>query len=60
MEHAAMLLEWLRRAMPAFELQLRKMLFRPGAIPALAAADAPPTPDGRGLGLGNLTTEEAS
>jgi hypothetical protein len=35
MEHAAMLLEWLRRTEPAFELQLRKMLFRSGDIPAL-------------------------
>ena len=52
MEHAAMLLEWLRRTEPAFELQLRKMLFRSGDIPALAAAA--PEPDGKGLGLGNL------
>jgi hypothetical protein len=54
MEHAAMLLEWLRRTLPTFDLQLAKMLFKTGDIPALAAADAAPAPNGKGLGLGNL------
>lgn len=31
-EHAAMLLEWLRRRDPAFDVQLRGVLFREGAI----------------------------
>lgn len=31
-EHAAMLLEWLRRRDPAFDVQLRGALFREGAI----------------------------
>ena len=31
-EHAAMLLEWIRRQDPVFEAQLRDHLFRPGPI----------------------------
>jgi hypothetical protein len=54
LEHAAMLLEWLRRSVPELDVQLRKLLFTTGAIPALAAADTPSAPNGRGLGLGNL------
>jgi hypothetical protein len=49
-----MLLEWLRRTVPTFDLQLAKILFKTGDIPALAAADASPAPNGKGLGLGNL------
>jgi hypothetical protein len=45
MEHAAMVLEWLRRAMPELDAQLRKFLFNPGALAAV---------DGQGLGLGGL------
>lgn len=52
MEHATMLLEWLRRTLPPFDLQLRKLLFTSGDIPALAKAES--APNGRGLGLGNL------
>ena len=51
-EHMAMLLEWLRRSLPGFDLQLRRLLFRSGAITA-PAADVP-APSGAGLGLGNL------
>ena len=54
MEHAAMLLEWLRRTLPPFDLQLRKLLFSVGDIPALAKTGAPPAPAGLGHGLGNL------
>jgi uncharacterized protein len=54
MEHAAMLLEWLRRTMPDLDRQLRKLLFTTGDLPALAAADAPPALNGKGLGLGNM------
>lgn len=32
MEHAVMLLEWVRREMPEFDVQLRKILFQPGSI----------------------------
>jgi len=54
MEHAAMLLEWLRRAMPALDLQLRKFLFSTGSLTALAAAGKPEPSGGAGLGLGSL------
>ena len=55
LEHAAMVLEWLRRAMPAFDLQLRKFLFSSGPIPARAEAEAEaPAANGAGLGLGPL------
>lgn len=54
MEHAAMLLEWLRRTVPELDLQLRKLLFTTGDLPALAAAGARPAMNGKGLGLGNL------
>jgi ferritin-like protein len=53
MEHAAMLLEWLRRAMPAFEGQLKKFLFTSGDLLALAAEKKSPAANGAGLGLGN-------
>jgi hypothetical protein len=54
MEHATMLMEWLRRTMPEFELQLKKLMFTTGDLTALAAAAAPPAANGKGLGLGNL------
>jgi hypothetical protein len=54
MEHAAMLMEWLRRTVPELDLQLRKLLFTTGDLPALAAADVPPALNGKGLGLGNM------
>ena|ERR1700731_789932 len=38
-EHAAMILEWLRRNSPDFEGQLRKYLFRDGPIVALEERD---------------------
>jgi len=55
LEHAAMLLEWLRRALPPLDLQLGKILYATGSITAAAAAKAVPIP-GAGLGLGNLQT----
>jgi hypothetical protein len=55
MEHAMMLLEWLRRAIPGFDLQMKKFLFTFGSITELAAAAKPATTDGTGLGMGNLT-----
>jgi hypothetical protein len=54
MEHATMLLEWLRRAMPGFDLQMRKFLFTSGDLIDLAAGGEPPAANGSGLGLGNL------
>ena len=54
MEHAMMLLEWLRRAMPEFDVQMRKFLFTSGPLPPPADGGEPPSVSGRGLGLGNL------
>ena len=54
MEHAAMLLEWLRRAMPGFDMQMKKFLFTSEALTVLADAGKPPAAGGKGLGLGNL------
>lgn len=54
MEHAMMLLEWLRRSMPEFDLQIRKFMFTSGPLTALAAGVESPVPKGTGLGLGNL------
>jgi hypothetical protein len=53
MEHASMLLEWLRRTVPTLDLQLRKFLFSTGSLTALAATKEAP-PRGAGLGLGSL------
>jgi ferritin-like protein len=54
MEHATMLLEWLRRTMPGFDVQMRKFLFSTGSLNALAAAEKAPPAQGTGLGLGSL------
>lgn len=51
MEHAAMLIEWLRRTTPEMDLQLKKFLFTTGDLPLLAKGL--PAAAG-GLGLGNL------
>ena len=54
-EHATLLLEWLRRTMPQFDEQMRKLLFTTGAITAKADAAAPDgAADGQGLGVGRL------
>ncbi len=42
MEHATMLLEWLRRAIPEFHLQMNKFLFTTGDLVGLAKGAAPP------------------
>lgn len=55
MEHAAMLLEWLRRTMPEFDIQMRKFLFTSGSLISIAAGADPPVAEGKGLGLGSLT-----
>ena len=57
-EHAAMVLEWLRRRDPALDANLRKYLFTDTPLAALIAAEkaeppAPVAPDGH-LGIGDL------
>lgn len=54
MEHAAMLLEWLRRALPTLDRQLGRFLFKPGDLVALAAGGKPAASSGTGLGLGSI------
>ncbi len=54
MEHATMLLEWLRRTMPGFDFQMKKLLFTTGDLTVLAKEVKPPAANGSGLGLGNL------
>ena len=41
MEHAVMLLEWVRRTVPEFDLQAEKFLFIPGDLVALAKGAGP-------------------
>jgi ferritin-like protein len=65
-EHAAMVLEWLRRQDPIFDEQLRAYLFKEGDIMAVEAAieaaedaDAAEAPVADGsLGIGDLRGEE--
>jgi ferritin-like protein len=67
MEHAAMLLEWLRREMPGWEKRLRPMLFTSRALGAAADAEDRAAggageesgSKGRGLGVGSLRREQA-
>jgi hypothetical protein len=54
MEHATMLLEWLRRTLPDFDLQMKKFIFQPGDLTVLAKAVEPAVVKGTGLGLGSL------
>jgi hypothetical protein len=54
MEHATMLLEWLRRTLPEIDLQMQKFIFKTGDLVALAKGIAPAPANGSGLGLGNL------
>ena len=61
-EHAAMVLEWLRRRDPVLDRYLRAYLFTEAPIPEIeheieedVAADAP-AGRGRGLGIGSLLT----
>lgn len=56
-EHACMTLEWLRRAMPAWDAQLRKYLFSTEAVisDAETHGDERTTPAApRSLGIGSL------
>ena len=56
-EHAVMLLEWLRRTLPVFDVQMQKFLFTQGSLTALAAGGKART--GSGLGLGSLSGPQA-
>ncbi|MBN8892590.1 MAG: ferritin [Acetobacteraceae bacterium SCN 69-10] len=64
-EHASMLLEWLRRHDPAFDLQLRKYLLTEGPIrdAAATAPAGPPTGPSDGaandLAIGDLRAARA-
>ena len=63
-EHAAMVLEWLRRKDPVLDKQLRTYLFKAGDIMAVEAAAegaAEPAESGDGsLGIGDLRTDEVA
>jgi ferritin-like protein len=52
-EHAVMVLAWLRRRDPVFGRELAGRLFREGSIVVDEAQEVAPTDDGR-LGIGNL------
>jgi ferritin-like protein len=55
-EHACMVLEWVRRRSAAFDRQLRRSLFRSGPIVGVEA-DPPSAPADGSLGLGRLSVE---
>jgi len=55
-EHAAMVLEWIRRQDPVFEKHLARFLFRSGP---LAEAEGEDDPD-CSLAIGSLRSEEAA
>jgi ferritin-like protein len=58
-EHASMLLEWLRRTQPAWDERLRRFLFTEAPLGREGAAEASPAggttgSSGVGLGIGSL------
>ncbi|HKN89863.1 MAG TPA: ferritin-like domain-containing protein [Acidimicrobiia bacterium] len=56
-EHAAMVLEWLRRRDPELDRFLRQYLFTDGSIVALEQEAEEPAPgNGASLGIGSLRT----
>lgn len=59
MEHAAMLMGWLRRSMPEFELQMGKFQITPDLRTEIVTSNRTAPGQTSGLGLGNLkcTTE---
>jgi uncharacterized protein len=64
-EHAAMVLEWLRRQDPVIDRQLRTYLFKDGDILAVeaeaeAADGAAPEPAEGSLGIGDLRQDEVA
>jgi ferritin-like protein len=58
-EHAAMLLEWIRRQDPAFDEQLRLYLFSAGPITSVedSGGGSPAAPGSGDLGMGGLRGE---
>jgi ferritin-like protein len=58
-EHAAMVIEWLRRNDPKFDQHLRTYLFTEGPITGIevAAEAAETTPSDGSLGIGSLRNE---
>jgi ferritin-like protein len=60
-EHAAMVLEWLRRHDPVLDQQLRTYLFKGGDIMAAEAeAEGGAEPGDGSLGIGDLRKEEVA
>ena len=62
-EHAAMVLEWLRRQDPVLDQQLRTYLFKDGDImstEAEAEGGGGDDPTGETLGIGDLRSEEVA
>ena len=54
-EHAAMVLEWLRRRDPVFDRELSQILFTSAPLGSDAQSDEPPAaPSGGSLGIGSL------
>jgi ferritin-like protein len=63
MEHACMILEWLRRHMPGWDERLRAYLFKEGLIKDEDGSDDEAAPVGKGatdLGVGSLRPVEAA
>ena len=61
-EHAAMLLEWVRRSDPVWDEELRRYLFTEGPIAGLAPdedADGDPPSGAGSLGVGSLSDKES-
>ena len=61
-EHAAMLLEWVRRSDPVWDEELRRYLFTEGPITGLAPdedADGDAPPGAGSLGVGSLSDKES-
>jgi uncharacterized protein len=59
-EHATMMLEWLRRNMPCWDAQMRRYLFTEAPITEIEDADeGRPGPGARDLGLGSLRKKGA-
>ena len=59
-EHACMVLEWIRRHDARFDQFLRRFLFTSGPIEGQEASDGAPTPGGGSLGIGSLRPAEAT
>jgi len=54
MEHACMIMEWLRRNMPGWEEQLRTYLFTAGDITAIEEGESEASPTGGAVGAVDL------